>query len=120
MEFIKYEKLENFMNENFELLLQKEWLNCLMIGNCLDKSIDEYVILLAKITQNSETQLIILYRKPWKLLMYSPTGNVSDEIYKFAAEEVYKQDNDLLGVNAEKVIANKFAKYYSEISQRRI
>ena len=119
MEFVKYDNIELFMKENFELLLEKEWLNCLMVGNCLEgqkKGIEGW--LLAKITQNGVTELIMLYRKPWKLIMYSPTENKSDELYKFAAEEVYKQDSNLLGVNAETEIAKKFAKYYCEIDNK--
>jgi len=119
MQFVKYENIEDFIKENFELILEKEWLNCLMVGNCLEGQkvgIDGW--LLAKVTQNEKTELIMLYRKPWKLIMYSPTNNTSDELYKFAGEEVYKIDNDLLGVNAEKVIANKFAKYYCKTANK--
>ena len=36
MEFIRYKNIEDFMRENFELILEKEWLNCLMVGNCLE------------------------------------------------------------------------------------
>jgi len=120
MEFIRYEKIEDFIKENFELLLEKEWLNCLMVGNCLDgQKNGTEGWLLAKIVQNNKTELVMLYRKPWKLIMYSPTENQSNELYKFAAQEVYKQDNNLLGVNAETEIANKFAKYYCDIARQR-
>lgn len=119
MKFVKYEKIEEFMKDNFELILQKEWLNCLMVGNCLEgQKIGIEGWLLAKVTENQKTELIMLYRKPWKLLMYSPTDNKSEELYKFAAEEVYKQDNNLLGVNAETEIANKFAKHYCKESKK--
>ena len=118
MEFIKYEKLEEFMDENFELLLQKEWLNCLIIGNCTEGNEKNEDWFLAKIIENQKTELIMFYRKPWKLLMYSPTDNTSDELYKFAAEETYKYVSDLIGVNTEKEIANKFAKYYCEVSKK--
>lgn len=120
MEFVRYEKIEDFMKENFELILEKEWLNCLMVGNCLEgqkKGIEGWM--LAKVTQNGKNELVMLYRKPWKLIMYSPTDNTSDELYKFAAEEVYKLDNKLLGVNAETELANKFAKYYCEIAKQK-
>lgn len=119
MEFVRYKKLEDFMEDNFELILEKEWLNCLMVGNCMEaQKIGIEGWLLAKVTQNKKTELIILYRKPWKLTMYSPTDNTSDELYKFAAEEIYKQDNNLFGVLAETQISNKFAKYYSEVSRK--
>ena len=119
MEFIRYNNIEEFMRENFELILEKEWLNCLMVGNCLEAQkigVDGW--LLAKVVQNEKTELIMLYRKPWKLIMYSPTGNISEELYKFAAQEVYKIDNNLLGVNAEKEMAYKFARHYGEVSKK--
>ena len=119
MEFVRYKKLEDFMKENFELILEKEWLNCLMVGNCLEAQkigIEEW--LLAKVTQNNKTELIMLYRKPWKLIMYSPTNNTLDELYKFAAEQIYKQDSRLLGVNAEIEMAHKFARFYCEIAEQ--
>ena len=119
MKFVRYNKIEDFMKENFELILEKEWLNCLMVGNCLEgQKIGIEGWLLAKVMQNEKTELIMLYRKPWKLIMYSPTDNVTDELYKFVAEEVYKLDNNLLGVNAEIEIANKFAKYYCEVAKK--
>ena len=119
MEFIKYENIEDFMRENFELILEKEWLNCLMVGNCLEaQKIGIEGWLLAKVTQNKQTELIMLYRKPWKLILYSPTKNTSDELYKFAAEQIYKQDHRLLGVNAETEMAHKFARFYCEIAEQ--
>ena len=117
MELKKYENIEQFANENLNLILEKEWLNCLMVGNCLDglkEESDDW--LLAKVAENNKTELIILYRKPWKLLLYSPTNNKSDKLFRYTAEEIYKIDPNLLGVNTEKEIANKFAKYYCEIS----
>ena len=117
MEFVKYESIKDFADENLELILEKEWLNCLMVGNCLDGLKQEKVDwLLAKVTDNNRTELIILYRKPWKLLLYSPTSNNSSELFEFTAKEIYKIDPNLLGVNAEKEIANEFAKKYCKIA----
>ena len=117
MELIKYDNIEDFVNENIDLILEKEWLNCLMVGNCLEGLKQKAANwLLAKVTENNKTELIMLYRKPWKLLLYSPTDNKSDELFRFTAKEIYKIDPNLLGVNAEKEIANKFTKYYCEIS----
>ena len=118
MELKKYDSVEQFVDENINQLLEKEWLNCLMVGNCFDglkmKANDW---LLAKVSENNKTELIILYRKPWKLLLYSPTNNKADKLFEFTAKEIYKIDPNLLGVSAEKEIANKFAKYYCEVSK---
>ena len=119
MEFVKYDNIEDFMKENFELILEKEWLNCLMVGNCLEgKQIGTQDWLLAKVMNNSVTELILLYRKPWKLILYSPTNNTSDQLFEFVAEQIYKQDSRLLGVNAETKMAHKFARFYCEIAKQ--
>ena len=119
MEFIRYEKIEDFIKENLELILEKEWLNCLMVGNCLEgEKIGAQDWLLSKVVQNEKTEIILLYRKPWKLILYSPTNNISDELYKFTAEQVYKQDRKLLGVNAETEMTHKFARFYCEIAKK--
>lgn len=121
MDFKKYENPEEFVEENEKLILEKEWLNNLMVGNYKDAvklGIDKNW-LLARITNNGKTELIILLRRPWKLLLYSPTDNESDELYKFAAEEVYKVDKDIPGVNAENTIGKKFADFYCKVANKK-
>lgn len=120
MNFKKYDDIQEFAKENNELISQKEWLNNLMVGNInygLKNGTDEGW-LMARVEDNGKVELIILLRRPWHLLLYSPTDNTSDELYKFAAEAVYGVDNIIPGVNAEKDIANKFAKYYCEKARK--
>ena len=92
MEFIFYDNGKDFVSENLDLLTEKEWLNNLIVGNCEEAVNNVYGDdwLFGAIKNNGTTELIILYRAPWKLTLYSPTNNTSDELYKFAAEEVYK------------------------------
>ena len=45
-------------------------------------------------------------------MFYTPTGNRTEELFEFAAKEVYKLDKEILGVNGDKELARKFAKYY--------
>lgn len=120
MNFVFYEKGSDFVAENEKLLLEKEWLNNLMVGNCADAldavSGDDW--LFGAVKNNNVTELIILYRAPWKLTLYSPTDNTSDELFKFAAEEVYKLNKHIPGVNAENTIAEKFSKFYCKLSNQ--
>lgn len=120
MDFIFYDNGKDFVSENLDLLTEKEWLNNLIVGNCEEAVNNVYGDdwLFGAIKNNGTTELIILYRAPWKLTLYSPTNNTSDELYKFAAEEVYKLNNHLPGVNTENVIGNKFSKYYCELSHQ--
>lgn len=120
MEFKKYEDPNEFIKENKKLILEKEWLNNLMVGN-LDDAINDGIDenwLLARVTNNEKTELIIFLRRPWKLLLYSPTDNKSDELYKFAAEEIYKVDKNIPGVNTEKEIGKKFSEEYCKIAKK--
>lgn len=121
MEFKRYFDINEFWKDNQKLLEEKEWYNCLMIGNCMEgvkNGMDSW--LLATVENNSKVELIMLFRKPWRMVMYSPTNNKSDELLKFAATEVYKCEPDLLGVNTEKRMANKFAKYFCELANKQI
>ena len=121
MEFKKYSDPKEFVEENGKLILEKEWLNNLMVGNyneAIKTGIDENW-LLARITNNGKTELIMLLRKPWKLLLYSPTNNKSKELYKFAAEEIYKIDTNIPGVNTEKEVAKIFAEEYCKIANKK-
>ena len=120
MNFVFYENGKDFVDENLTLLQEKEWLNNLIVGNCADAvdAVSGEDWLFGAVKNNDITELIILYRAPWKLTLYSPTGNTSDELYKYAAEEVYKLNNHLPGVNTENIIGNKFAKYYCELSNQ--
>ena len=91
MKFNRYKDINKFVEENLDLLLQKEWLNNLMVANCLEgMEVEVEKWILATVENNDKIELIMLYREPWKLLMYSPTNNKSNELYKFAAEEFYK------------------------------
>lgn len=119
MQFTKYNNIKDFTNDNLELILEKEWLNNLMVANCLEgleKGVEGWT--LAAVTNNEKTELILLHRRPWNLLLYSPTDNTSDELFEFVANEYFKIDNNLNGVNAEKELARKFSKYYSAIAQK--
>lgn len=118
MKFNKYENIQDFWKDTETLLEKEEWYNCLMIGNCLEAlekgSIEMF---LATVTNEYNViELIMLYRKPWKIIFYSPTNNYSDEILKFTAEEVYKYDKELLGVNFQNDVAERFANFYCELA----
>jgi len=121
MEFKKYDNPKEFVEENEKLILEKEWLNNLMVANYQDflKNGLDASSLLAIVTDGGKTELIMLLRRPWKLLLYSPTGNITNKLYKFAAEEVYKIDRNLPGVNTEKEIGKIFADEYCRIANKK-
>lgn len=118
MEFKKYDDPKEFVEENEKFILEKEWLNNLMVGNYKDavaEGINEGW-LLARVTEGEQTELIMLLRKPWKMLMYSPTNNKSELLYRFAAEKLYEIVPNLEGVNTEKEISQIFADEFCKIA----
>ncbi len=118
MEFKKYDDPNEFIEENEKFILEKEWLNNLMAGNYKDavtEGLNENW-LLARVTDGGKPELIMLLRKPWRLLMYSPTNNKSEELYRFAAEKLYEIDPNLEGVNTEKEISQIFAKEFCKVA----
>ena len=118
MEFKKYENPNEFIEENEKFILEKEWLNNLMAGNykeALNEDISQGW-LLARVTEGDQTELVILLRNPWRMLMYSPTNNKSKELYRFAAEKLYEIDPDLEGINTEKEISQIFANEFCKIA----
>lgn len=120
MEFKKYDDPNEFIEENEKFILEKEWLNNLMAGNykeAVTEGLNENW-LLARVTEGNRTELILLLRKPWRLLMYSPTNNKSEELYRFAAEKLYEIDPNLEGVNTEKEVSQIFAKEFCKIARK--
>ena len=118
MEFKKYDDPNEFIEENEKFILEKEWLNNLMAGNYKDavtEGLNENW-LLARVSDGGKPELIMLLRKPWRLLMYSPTNNKSEELYRFAAEKLYEIDPNLEGVNTEKEISQIFAKEFCKVA----
>ena len=118
MEFRKYEDIKEFADDTLELLTEKEWLNNLIVGNIefgLENGMDSDWIL-ATVKENNKIELIMLLRRPWHLVMYSPTDNKSEDLYKYAAEQIYNIEKNLPGVNTEKNVAQMFSKYYCQLA----
>lgn len=121
MEFKRYDDPNEFVKDNEKFILEKEWLNNLMAGNYKD-AVEEGLTddwLLARVTDAGKTELIILLRKPWRTLMYSPTNNKSEELYRFAAEKLYEVAPDLEGINTEKDISQIFANEFCKVAGKK-
>ena len=124
MEWKTYKTIQEFYDENIEILLKEEPLNNLIIGNVYSafemENIEDWI--LARIMNKGKVEMIFLYRPPYKLLCYAPNYNYYDidgEIYTYAAKHLYKMNPCLLGINAEKKIANSLADSYINLSKQR-
>lgn len=117
-----YNNKKDFCDENLQLLEKEEALNNIMIAVILEANEEETKDwLLAKIDENGKNEMIIIINNPKKgLLMYSPTNNCSDEICKYVASKVFELKIDILEINSRKEICEKVAKYYTELTNKKI
>lgn len=122
MEFKLYDSAKNFHEENIEILEKDEAINNIIIFNTNEaiklENIDNWI--LARVEENKQVELIIVYRPPHNISFYSPTNNKQEELYEFVAKELYKIDKHILGVMSEKEISYLFAKYYCKMSNQEI
>lgn len=122
MELKKYKTKKEFCDENLLLLEKEEALNNIMIGVILSAEEDEIANwLLARIEDEGLVQMIIIINRPRNgLLMYSPTNNCSDEICKYIAYKINELEINLLEINSRKELCEKVAKYYVDITHKKI
>ena len=115
-----YKEMKQFYDVHINILIKEEWINNLMIKNIsygLENNYDGWIF--GNLLNNEKIDIIFLQRRPWKLLIYSLNNENLDNKLKFLAEEIYKVDNDLNGVNAETEISEKFSKFYCELSNKK-
>lgn len=122
MELKIYNNKKDFCDDNLHLLEKEEALNNIMIAVILDAKEEETKDwLLAKIDENGKNQMIIIINSPKKgLLMYSPTNNCSDEICQYIASKILELNIEILEINSRKEICEKVAKYYIELTNKKI
>lgn len=114
-----YKDLQKFHDDHINLLLEKEWLNNLIISNILyglKNTYDDW--LFGNLTVNNNIELIFLQRKPWKLLLYSLINEDLDNKLNYFVKEIYKIDKNINGVNSTEDIAQKFSNFYCSLSNK--
>lgn len=115
-----YKDLKHFYDDHINILIKEEWINNLIIKNIsygLENTYDGWIF--GNLLNNKTIDIIFLHRRPWKLLIYSLNNENLDNKLKFLSEEINKVDNNLNGVNTEKEIAQKFSKFYCELSNKK-
>lgn len=116
MKIKMYSDAIKFNEENIGYLLEKEEINNLIIG-CLHDSLEAIDIekwVMGNVTMENNVELIFICPPESKLLIYSPTNNYDDSLYKFIVEQFKSMNIKLLGVKAETKIANIFSEQYAK------
>ena len=111
-----YKDLQKFHDDHINLLIEKEWLNNLIISNILyglKNTYDDW--LFGNLTVDNNIELIFLQRKPWKLLLYSLINEDLDNKLNYFVKEIYKIDKNINGVNSTEDITQKFSNFYCSL-----
>lgn len=111
-----YDTVQDFLDENEKLLLEKEALTQLILANAFvnkEKEVNSELIFGRINDEKEKIKLIFANVKPHNLLIYNLDDSVSDSV-KLLANYFIKEEIDLRGVNANKIICDEFIKYYKE------
>lgn len=115
MKVVIYDKVEDFLNINEEILLKKEALNQLILFNAYtnrDKDINKD-ILFGRVEDRYGISLIFCNVSPYNLLIHNLKEEVNDSI-KVLVDYIIENKIDISGINSSKKICEKFIEYYKE------
>ena len=111
-----YDTAQDFLNENEKLLLEKEAVTQLILHNAFmnrEKKRDSEVLFGRVEGDNEKVKLIFVNAQPFNLLIHSLEDDALNGV-EFLADYLRKNDVTLRGVNANKLICDRFIEYYSQ------
>ncbi|MGG7213186.1 GNAT family N-acetyltransferase [Clostridium nigeriense] len=109
-----YDTVQGFLNENEELLLEKESVTQLILHNAFvnkEKETNKEVIFGRIEDEEDNIKLIFANVKPYNLLIYNLDNDTLDSV-KSLANYLIKDKIALKGINANKKICNEFTEYF--------
>ena len=115
MKIVIYETVQDFFNENEELLLKKEAVNQLILFNGYsnkDKEITKE-LLFGRVEDEEGVALIFCNVSPYNLLIHNLKEEVDDSI-KVLVDYLIENKIDISGINSSKKVCEKFIDYYEE------
>ena len=111
-----YDTVQDFLNENEELLLEKESVTQLILHNSFvnkEKEINKEFIFGRIEDEQENIKLIFANVKPYNLLVYNLDNDTLDAI-KTLTDYLIKNEISLRGINANKKICDEFIEYYGD------
>ncbi|MFR1709310.1 MAG: GNAT family N-acetyltransferase [Clostridium sp.] len=115
MKIVIYETVQDFFNENEELLLKKEAVNQLILFNGysnLDKQTTKE-LLFGRVEDEEGTSLIFCNVSPYNLLIHNLKEDVEASI-ELLVDYLIENNIDINGINSNKKVCDKFISYYEE------
>lgn len=114
MKIRSYETVQEFLNENETLLLEKEAVTQLILHNCFANKEKETTkdLLFGRVEDESDnTKLIFANVSPHNLLVYNLENDTLEAI-KSLADYLIEEEIALRGINSNNKICNEFIEYY--------
>ncbi|MEW8995535.1 GNAT family N-acetyltransferase [Clostridium sp.] len=115
MKVVIYDRVEDFLKENEELLLKKEAVNQLILFNAYtnrEKDADNDV-LFGRVEDEVGVSLIFCNVSPYNLLINS-LKEKDDNAIKVLVDYLIENKIDIRGINSNKKVCEKFIDYYEE------
>ncbi len=115
MKVVIYDKVEDFLNINEEILLKKEAVNQLILFNAYtnrekDTNND---ILFGRVEDEVGASLIFCNVSPYNLLIHNLKEEVDDSI-KVLVDYLLENKIDISGINSNKKVCEKCIDYYEK------
>ncbi|MCL2054369.1 MAG: GNAT family N-acetyltransferase [Oscillospiraceae bacterium] len=120
MKFIRYNNIESFAADTFEILLENEAQNSLPISFIEDKELDKSDWFLAAVKGSDGGVLLTAAQTPpFNMLVYETRNIPNEAAVKLLADEIKKIDSQIVefpripGILAERGLAERFAQNYA-------
>jgi predicted GNAT family acetyltransferase len=115
MKVVIYDRVEEFFNENEELLLKKEAVNQLILFNGYSNKYKEITkeLLFGRVEDEEGVALIFCNVSPYNLLIHNLKEEVDDSI-RVLVDYLIENKIDISGINSNKKVCEKFIDYYEE------
>ena len=119
MKLHKYDNIQSFIKETFEILLENEAQNNLLIADALGgKDVDISGWFVAAIKDNNGGILLtVISAPPYPILIYETKNIRNDKAVNLLINEIVGIDYKIKGVLAEQELSNRFAKTYQKITK---
>ena len=122
MKFNQYKEIQNFYQDTYDVLMRHEAQNLIPLGNIIlgnegkDKTDwrDPANWFMATVTSGAGVILTAVMTPPHNITLYETDNLVNDEALASLIKGIMETDYEIPGVMTEKVLAQRFAKAWSE------
>ncbi len=120
MELIKYKTVKEFLDENKDILLEKEAINQLILHNAFvnQNETTNKDLLFGRVINNNDICIIFCKVEPYNLLIYLHNSNYINQAVSTLASYLVENNISINGINASKYVCDEFINNYSKLTNK--